>query len=56
MFTILFLLFIGVLLLCLIPIFGGMLVILLPVLIVMFLLIGLDVLFFKNLFSKKKKK
>lgn len=56
MVTILFLLFIGVVLLCLIPIFGGMLIVLLPVLLVIFLLIGLDILFFKNLFSKKKKK
>lgn len=55
MFTILFLLLIGLILLCLIPIFGGILAILLPVLAVVFLLIGLDVLFFKNLFGKKKK-
>lgn len=56
MFTILFLLAVGLILLCLIPIFGGMLMILLPVLLVIGLLIGLDVLFFKNLFGKRKKK
>ena len=56
MFTILFLLAVGLILLCLIPIFGGMLMILLPVLLVIGLLIGLDILVIKGLFGKKNKK
>lgn len=56
MFTIVFLLLIGLILLCLIPIFGGILAVLLPVLIIVFLLVGIDFLFIKSLFGKKKKK
>lgn len=56
MFTIIFFLMIGLILLCLIPIFGGILAVLLPVLLVVFLLIGIDFIFIKSLFSKKKKK
>lgn len=55
MITIMFLLFMGILLLCLIPIFGGILAVFLPIVLIVVVLIGLDVIFIKSLFGKKKK-